>query len=267
MDELVPRPAPHRSFVERARDRVVFFGLGRLVVVAVSVALVGAGGYWLVAPPPTPVEDTLPLTAGAGGATTSSPVGASATTALGPDGTSSSIAASTPGSPGSDDSDVSTTTSLPTELVVHVAGAVLVPGVHRVPTGARVDDAVSAAGGLAADADSDAINLAAPVHDGDRVYVPRLDENVPVVPGVSGSSGQGASGGSSTASSGPPAPVSINDATADQLDALPGVGPATAAAIVAYREQHGPFSSIDALADVRGIGPAKLDALRGLVTL
>jgi competence protein ComEA len=65
----------------------------------------------------------------------------------------------------------------------------------------------------------------------------------------------------------PAAPVNVNTATADQLDVLPGVGPATAAAIVAHRQQHGPFQTVEQLGDVRGIGPAKLDALRGLVTV
>ena len=65
----------------------------------------------------------------------------------------------------------------------------------------------------------------------------------------------------------PAGPVNVNTATADQLDVLPGVGPTTAAAIVAHREQHGPFQSVDQLGDVRGIGPAKLEALRGLVTV
>ncbi|MDP9464225.1 MAG: helix-hairpin-helix domain-containing protein, partial [Actinomycetota bacterium] len=121
----------------------------------------------------------------------------------------------------------------------------------------RVTDAIIAAGGAGEDADLDIINLAAAVHDGERVYVPTIGEVVPMVIGVE-PAGQG------------PAPVgtvNVNAATEEQLDVLPGVGPATAAAIVAHRQQHGPFQTVEQLGDVRGIGPAKLDALRGLVTV
>jgi len=142
--------------------------------------------------------------------------------------------------------------------VVHVAGAVQSPGVYRLSSGARVIDAVQAAGGVAVDSNSDAINLAAALTDGERVYVPRIGEVPPVV--ASGGTG---SGGTATSSG----PVNLNSATADDLDTLPGVGPATAAAILAYRDQHGPFAAVDGLGEVRGIGPAKLDALRGLVTV
>jgi competence protein ComEA len=159
-------------------------------------------------------------------------------------------------------STVIATTEVPAAIVVHVAGAVMVPGIHRLPAAARVADAVLAAGGLAPDAHADAINLAATLHDGDRVYVPRVSEGVAVPVGVTGTT-SGTGGGSGE----PPGPVSINAATIDELDALPGVGPATAAAIVAHREQFGPFSSIEGLADVRGIGPAKLDAIRALISL
>ncbi len=232
MEESLARPIPPRSASERLRAWVVWFGLGRIVAIAVSVALVGAGGYWLVAPPPDPVEASLPMASATAGSV------------------ASTVASTT----------VPTTVASPAEIVVHVAGAVLAPGVHRLAADARVADAVLAAGGLAPDAHADAINLAAPVHDGDRVYVPRVSDGVAVPVGVTGAAGQ--------ASAGEPAgPVSINEASADELDALPGVGPATAAAIVAHREANGPFSSIDALADVRGIGPAKLEALRPLVSL
>jgi competence protein ComEA len=135
-------------------------------------------------------------------------------------------------------------------LLVHVAGAVAHPGVQRLSSGARVGDAIAAAGGALADADTDAINLAAKVGDGDRVYVPRRGEIVPPA----------ATGGLAT--SGPPAVLDLNAATADQLDALPGIGPATAQAIVQYRTEHGRFRSVDGLLSVRGIGPSKLAAIR-----
>jgi competence protein ComEA len=240
VDDLLVRPDPPRPIGQRVREWLEWFGAGRLVAIAVSVVLVGAGGYWLVAPPPQPVEASLPVAGELGAAPSTVPP--------------PSVAAST--------STIETVEAI--DVVVHVAGAVMSPGIHRLAPGARVADAVVAAGGLAADAHADAINLAAPVHDGDRVYVPALAEGLTVAVGVTPAEGSGAGADSGTQ---PAGPVSINRASVDELDALPGVGPATAAAIVAHREQAGPFSSVDGLADVRGIGPSKLEAIRPLVTL
>lgn len=255
MDELPPRlPVPRRP-VERLRDWIAWFGAGRLVAIGASVVLIGAGGYWLVAPPPEPVEASLPHA----GAPTTGP------TPSEPPASAEPIATVLAG-PGPSEAP----STVPADLVVHVAGAVVAPGVHRVPPGARVADAVAAAGGAAPDAHTDAVNLAAPLHDGDRVYVPRLADGLTVPAGVSASPAAGATTGGEGAAgvaSPPPGPVALNSATADELDALPGVGPATAAAIVSHRDQHGPFRSVDGLADVRGIGPAKLEQLRPLVTL
>ncbi len=263
MEELLPRPRPPdspserarsllgRARIERALDWVRWFGAARLVAVVVSIALVVAGGVWLLAPPPPPVEASLPMA----GSTTTGPdqdarrggdAAEGAGTVL---GTGTSTGAAPP-----DAAPAAT-------LLVHVAGAVVVPGVHVVATGGRVADAVAAAGGPTADAHTDAINLAAPVSDGDRVYVPRVGDAVDVPVGVTPGTSPPAAGGA------PAGPVSINTATAEQLDALPGIGPATAAAIVAHREANGPFPDVDALADVRGIGPAKLEAIRPLVVL
>ena len=133
-------------------------------------------------------------------------------------------------------------------LVVDVAGAVRRPGLYRLATGARVDDAVAAAGGGTARADIAAVNLAAPLADGEQVVVPV----------------RGAAGGASGAAGG--TVVDLNSATAEQLDALPGIGPSTAAKIVAYRQQHGAFHSLAELDAVSGIGPSKLAELKGLVT-
>jgi competence protein ComEA len=156
---------------------------------------------------------------------------------------------------------LATSTTVASRLVVDVVGAVRAPGVVRVAAGARIVDAIASAGGASADADLTRLNLAAPVTDGTRIAVPRVGQPaVPVDPGaVSG----GAAAGDGGAAAGP---VNINNATAAQLDALPGVGPATAQAIVSDRQQHGPFASVDDLARVRGIGPAKLAQLRPLVT-
>jgi competence protein ComEA len=139
------------------------------------------------------------------------------------------------------------------ELVVHAAGAVAQAGVYRLSAGARVADVLDAAGGPTPDADLDQLNLAATVADGDRVYVPRRGE----APPVALSPGAGAGAGSAAGQ-----PVNLNSATAEQLDALVGIGPATARAILDWRQQHGRFRRVDDLLNVRGIGPAKLDALR-----
>jgi competence protein ComEA len=150
-------------------------------------------------------------------------------------------------------------------LVVQVAGAVAHPGVYHLPSGSRVGDLVRAAGGLAADADGDRVNQAASLSDGTLIYIPHLGQTDlpdPVDGGGVGSGVDATGDGSGPTSGQPSAPVDLNTATAEQLDALPGVGPATAAAIIAYRRQHGPFHQVDDLAQVAGIGPAKLAQIR-----
>lgn len=155
------------------------------------------------------------------------------------------------------------TTTVP-GMVVHAAGAVRQPGVYLLPAGARVADLLDRAGGPTADTDLDRLNLAAPLADGQRLYVPRRGEQAPPVVGPDGGV---AAPGVSVAGSVPAGPIDLNTATVEQLDTLPGIGPATAAAIVDHRERTGPFASVDALLDVRGIGPAKLEALRELVSV
>jgi competence protein ComEA len=147
--------------------------------------------------------------------------------------------------------------------VGHAAGAVAVPGVHRLPPGSRVADLLDAAGGPAPDADIDRVNLAAALADGERVWFPRVGEQEPVVAGPPGGASTGASGPAGE----PSGPVDLNTATAEQLDTLPGVGPATAAAILEHRDREGPFRSVEELLDVPGIGDAKLAQLRDLVTV
>jgi competence protein ComEA len=145
-----------------------------------------------------------------------------------------------------------------TVALVHVAGAVRTPGVYRLRDGERVQDAVRRAGGPRAGADLNAINLAAKVADGQQVVVPRR-----------GAAGAAAVSGAGAGEPGAPpqAPVSLNTATAEQLDTLDGVGPATARKILEYRRQHGGFRSIDDLGEIPGIGPKRLAALRGKVQL
>lgn len=156
-------------------------------------------------------------------------------------------------------------------VTAHIAGAVVAPGVRTLPAGARLTDLVAAAGGVAPDADLDRVNLAAPVVDGSRVWVPRRGEEVPaLVDADVGHGPAGAPGGAGTdsaAGGAGPATVSINHASEVELEELPGVGPATAAAIVAHREANGPFRSVDDLLEVRGIGPAKLEQIRPLASL
>jgi competence protein ComEA len=137
-------------------------------------------------------------------------------------------------------------------LVVHVAGAVRAPGLYRLPRAARVADAIEAAGGPRRRALVDAINLAAPLADGQRVEVPFAAS--PPAPGTATSTASTSDG-----------PLSLSRADAEALDALPGVGPATAAEIIRWRDANGGFASVDDLERVPGIGPAKLEALRPLV--
>ena len=153
--------------------------------------------------------------------------------------------------------------SVPPTIAVHATGAVLAPGVHQVAAEARVADLIAAAGGLAPDADPDRINLAAPVHDGERIYVPRRGEvTAPEVvagqggaPGGGGAGGGGAGSGGGSGPASPPAWVDRQLRRCGPLDALPGIGPATAAAIIGHRTEHGPFATVDDLQDVAGIGP------------
>lgn len=155
-------------------------------------------------------------------------------------------------------------------LVVDVKGAVRRPGVYRLPVGARAYDAVRRAGGLTRRADRIGINLAARVVDGGEVVVPTRGRGGAAAGGAVGISAAGGGSGASAAgsSSGPggggdhPLALDINTATAAELEQLNGVGPALAAAIVAYREEHGGFKSIDELDNVSGIGAARLAAIR-----
>lgn len=138
------------------------------------------------------------------------------------------------------------------KLMVHVAGSVSTPGVYELVVGARVVDAVTAAGGALARAATDSVNLASRLEDGQRVYVPAVGEvweNVAVA-------------GAEEAS----VVIDLNRASAEQLDRLPGVGPSTAAAIIAHRDEIGRFVGEEDLLAVPGIGAAKVAAWRGLIS-
>jgi competence protein ComEA len=135
----------------------------------------------------------------------------------------------------------------------------------------RVFEAVLEAGGFTEEADQDAIALAAPLGDGCRVYVPTIGElppgtvQTPVMSTAGVTAGPGA--GDTSGAGLPSGPVLLNSATLEQLDTLPGIGPALAQQIITYRETAGPFTTVEQLADVPGIGPSKLEQLRPLVGL
>jgi competence protein ComEA len=159
------------------------------------------------------------------------------------------------------------TTSRPTSttaaaVVVHVAGAVNRPGVVTLRSGERVVDAVQAAGGAVADADLDRLNLAAVVADGQRILVARRGD--PPTPALPEGGVASPGGGDEGARSGP---VDLNLATQSDLEALPGIGPSLAQAIIAERERRGGFTDVAQLQSVRGIGERRFADLRPLVTV
>jgi competence protein ComEA len=141
-------------------------------------------------------------------------------------------------------------------LIVHVAGQVTSPGVYEVPEGARIKDAIAAAGGPMEPADVNALNLAAPLADGQKIVVTKPGESPPgevtTLSGAEGSSG---------------AKVNLNSATQARLEELPSVGPVLAERIIAYRQTKGGFRSTRQLLDVSGVGPKKYEALKDLVTV
>jgi competence protein ComEA len=140
-------------------------------------------------------------------------------------------------------------------IVVHVSGSVLNPGVFALPRSSRVRDAIQAAGGLLPEADEQILNLAAPLKDGERVKVPsQRPTAAPLPPGSA----------APTPGSGP---INLNWATQAELESLPGIGPGIAQRILDYRDQNGPFESIEAIQQVSGIGPATYARLQDLITV
>lgn len=227
----------------RSRQYVVDFvdwvGVGRVVATSGGVAIMVAGAWWVMRAPPPPVESRIPF--------------AASMVAGGPESESAS--------------QTLTSSTIPLTILVHVAGEVIRPGIVVIAGGSRVIDALNAAGGPTSRADLDAINLATALVDAAQIYVPKRGESAKRVvtrpsPGVNLPP---ESISSSTSGRGGTEPVDLNSATEQQLDTLPGVGPSTARAIVTYRLQHGPFVRVEDLLNVRGIGPAKLEALFGLV--
>jgi competence protein ComEA len=233
----LPRPAPPPTWgdllasLRSATPRLAAMGS------VIAIAAVGVGVALLVRSPEPPATESLLPYAG------SAPAGTGAAPADGPGPA------------------VATSSTAAVELVVHAAGAVAAPGVHRLPAGSRVADLLAAAGGALPDAELDRVNLAAPLADGAQVWFPRVGEPAPPAVGGGTAPADDAPVGTSTGTG----PVDLNTATPEELDTLPGVGPATAAAIIEHRERNGPFRSVEELLEVPGIGDAKLAQLRDLV--
>ena len=213
---------------KRLAELVVWFGLRRLVTGTAAVCVVAVGGWWVVRVPPVPVESTIAFT------TTSVAGGVSASALV---------------------------------IVVHVAGEVNVPGVYSLAAGSRMVDALDAAGGPTNRADLEVINLATPITDATQIYVPARNQTARPTfrrpqPGVNGGANSGATGQTDDQQGGV---ININRASAAELEQLPGVGPATAQAIIDYRTSNGPFATPEDLLEVKGIGPAKFASMRNKV--
>ena len=222
---------------------VSFIGVTRLIIGLLATTIASAGIWLLVRPSAPLVESVVPHASGVG--------------------------------------IVMPLSTLPTPLTVriHVAGAVVRPGVYIVSSSARVVDAVTAAGGATSNADLERINLAQKIVDTEQVFVPfrssrttkvtvsprlrpsrtTVPTSVPAVPGAVPIIGAPITTLSPL--------INLNSATSDQLDTLPGVGPSTAKAIISYRTRKGPFGKVEDLLNVPGIGPAKVGAIRDQVTV
>jgi competence protein ComEA len=219
----------------------------RLAAVVAGVGTLIFATWWLLRPPEVDLAEVIPL-AGA------------AETAGGASAPSRNVTSTSAGGPPSPDPGIPVgTEASPALITVHVAGAVQRPGVYRTQPGARVADAVTVAGGSTGGAALDRLNLAAPLRDGMRVYVPEVGEVVPEVELPHGGVGE--------TSADPVIAVSLNEAGVADFERLPGVGPTIAAAIVDHRDRNGPFSALDELLNVTGIGPAKFGAIEGLIRL
>ncbi|MFJ4363019.1 helix-hairpin-helix domain-containing protein [Streptomyces chartreusis] len=231
-------------------------GLERRNVVALTVVLVLAAGFavqhfWVgraqSVRAPEVVRAAAPYEGGEPGGEQAGEPGSAAS------GTGASTAgASAAGAPGA------VGTSAP-EIVVDIGGKVREPGIHRLPAGSRVADALRAAGGVRPGTNTDTLNRARFLVDGEQVIV-----GAPVAPAPEAGAGTGV-GGAAAPGAAPAAPIPLNTATVDQLDTLPGVGPVLAQHIIDYRTQHGGFRSVDELREVNGIGDRRFADLRNLV--
>lgn len=270
-----PRPA---GLPPRAENRPVLVTILAAVTAAIAtVAVVWLWQSWATRPAAT-IDELIPLAEPVGQPTSSAestneaaPAIAAATEpdTVGEGAPDRSQPTSDPAAGVAVPADVTTRSARATEqIAVHIAGAVVEPGVVYLPPGSRVIDAVLAGGGAATTADLDRLNLAVVVEDGQQIYVPRTDEEVPE---TAANSRVGAAlldhASELHAASPTPALIDLNRATELELQNLPGIGPTMAAAIVGYRESVGEFVAVDELANVSGIGPTRLETLRPLVTV
>ncbi len=261
-----PEPAGWRSTIDRVRTtpRAAI----ALVVVGVIAAVVAA--FVVLGPSRAGGAGEYPVVDFAGASSSAEPSADSARSAP-----------SAQPVPAVGESGAAGAGAAPAELVVAVVGLVRAPGLHRLHPGSRVADALTAARGTLGGADTASLNLAQPLRDGDQVVVGVVDPKAGVALRSSVHSGSAAAGAPAPGS---PAPgtsgaasagavgaaggsVNINTASAAELDRLPGVGAATAAAIIAYREQNGPFRTVDDLGKVSGIGDAKLAKIKPMATV
>ncbi|MDI6868865.1 MAG: helix-hairpin-helix domain-containing protein [Coprothermobacterota bacterium] len=159
----------------------------------------------------------------------------------------------------------------PAEIYVHVAGEVHLPGLYKLTQGARVADAIKLAGGATSDADMDALNLAMPLKDGDKIVVPKKasqgSENPEIHAGIQVPSTANQNQESGSLQSGGTSKININTASAKELESLPGIGPVLAQRIVDYRAQKGGFKSIEEIKEVSGIGDKRFEAIKDLITV
>lgn len=151
-------------------------------------------------------------------------------------------------------------------IVVFVSGAVRAPGVYTLPPGSRVVDALTAAGGPAADADWAALNQATLLSDGMQIHMP-VEGVAPEPPPLGGAPAPSTAAGGEAAGATSAPLIRLNHASGAELEALPGIGPALAGRIIEYRESHGPFTSIEQLLEVKGIGDTLLNGIRDYIIL
>ncbi len=228
-----------------------------LILVATLAAVITAIGVWRDRPEPRPVQTSAVAVVGSGSATTND---ALPTVASGGMITAPPLGSGT-GAPTVDNPAPAT------EIVVSVTGLVSRPGVVTLPGGARVADAIAAAGGADPDADLTGVNLAAHLADGDAVVLGPAAGGSGAASSVSGAGTTSTAGGKAGAPSAAAALVDLNTADEATLDTLPGVGPVMAKNIVAWREANGRFATVDQLQEISGIGPARYAQLAGLVTV
>jgi competence protein ComEA len=258
--DSVASNAPRGTAESRVRWRL---GVRAAVLLGIMSLVAGGWFWWRVA---ATEPEVVPLSAVTSGAAATADAVAGGTEEEGSDEDGG------PAETGGDSDSAPDTRA--GSVVVHVAGAVKKTGVVKVPRGARVHEAIAAAGGGTAAADLNRLNLAAVLEDGEKIYVPRRGEAVPpealpqgAQPGGSGSgTGSGASGAGGGSGS-TAARINLNSASAEELGSLPRVGPVLAQRIVDWRTEHGPFKTVEELDAVDGVGPKMLETLLPLVVV